>query len=73
MGAAAVKHDAMLMRNHGVITLGRTMDERWTAARSWRRRRSCGFCCRGREVRDLSAAGGRRSGACSSGSARRAL
>ena len=55
VGAAAVKHDAMLMRNHGVITLGRTMDEAVDRCEELEETAKLWFLLRGREVRNLTA------------------
>ena len=53
VGAAAVGHDAMLMRNHGVITLGRTMDEAVDRCEELEETAKLWFLLRGRAVRNL--------------------
>jgi ribulose-5-phosphate 4-epimerase/fuculose-1-phosphate aldolase len=54
VGVAAAAHDAMLMRNHGVITLGRTMDEAVDRCEELEETAKLWFLLRDQRIRRLS-------------------
>jgi 3-dehydro-4-phosphotetronate decarboxylase len=54
VGVAAAAHDAMLMRNHGVITLGRTMDEAVDRCEELEETAKLWFLLRDQSIRRLS-------------------
>jgi len=54
VGVAAAAHDAILMRNHGVITLGRTMDEAVDRCEELEETAKLWFLLRDQNIRRLS-------------------